>query len=51
MLFYRPKDLVDVTRMLEVCDSVDGGFVRGWLVDIVGEEDERVERWDSLLRG
>jgi hypothetical protein len=49
MLFFRPKDLVDLARLLEVRQPpVDAGFVRGWLVDMVGPEDARIAKWDEL---
>jgi len=48
MLFFRPKDLVDVERMLEVRGAdFDRAFVREALVDMLGD-DERVARWDLL---
>lgn len=43
MLFYRPKDLVDVQRLLEIQgDGLDRRFVRQSLVEMLGEEDERI---------
>ncbi len=49
LLFFRPKDLVDVRYMLAVQrTSFDRGYVRRWLADMVGESDERVGRWDAL---
>lgn len=40
MLFYRPKDLVDVQRLLEVQGSrMDPEFVRRSLVEMLGEDD------------
>lgn len=51
MMFFRPKDLVDVQYMLAVQQAAfDRGYVRRWLVDMVGETDERVVRWDDLCR-
>jgi hypothetical protein len=51
MLFLRPKDVLDVERILAVQGgALDRGYVRGWLVDSVGEDDERVRRWDELAR-
>ena len=50
MLFFRPKDLVDVRRMIDIQGEVFGqSFVRKWLVDMVGEGDERTKRWDQLV--
>jgi hypothetical protein len=49
MLFFRPKDLVDLARLIEVqVPPLDGEFVRGWLVDMVGVSDPRVTKWDEL---
>ena len=46
MLFFRPKDLVDVERMLEVRGAdFDRGFVRDSLIAMLGD-DERIARWD-----
>ena len=48
MLFFRPKDLVDVERMLEVRGALfDRAFVRDALVDMLGD-DERIVKWDAL---
>jgi hypothetical protein len=51
MLFFRPKDLVDIARLLEVHRPVlDVEFVRSWLVDMVGASDVRIKKWDELTR-
>jgi hypothetical protein len=51
MLFFRPKDLVDISRLLEVHrPPLDVLFVRRWLVDMVGSSDVRVMKWDELTR-
>ena len=48
-LFYRPKDLVDVQRLLEIQgDGIDRGFVRRSLVEMLGTEDERIWYWDDV---
>lgn len=49
MLFYRPKDLVDVRRLLEVQVALDRGFVRRWLCAMLGEGSERLFTWDRLV--
>ena len=50
MLFYRPKDLADVGRLLEVQGGrFDRAFVRRWLVEMLGEQDERIRHWDALV--
>jgi len=52
MLFFRPKDLVDLERLLALqgADSLDRGYVRGQIVEMLGDDDERVSRWDDLVR-
>jgi hypothetical protein len=48
MLFFRPKDLLDVERILQIRGSgLDRDFVRRALVDMLGE-DPRVAQWDAL---
>lgn len=49
LLFFRPKDLVDVERMLRVRGaSFDRSFVRSALVEMMGPDDPRVTKWDEL---
>jgi hypothetical protein len=50
MLFFRAKDLLDPQRLLEV-RVLDTDFVRAALVDVVGEDDERISRWDEMVEG
>jgi hypothetical protein len=48
MLFFRPKDLIDVERMLAVRGpELDRAFVRSSLVEMLGE-DPRIEKWDAI---
>jgi hypothetical protein len=50
LLFFRGKDQVDLERLIAVRgDDLDHGYVRRWLVDMMGEDDERVTRWDDLV--
>lgn len=50
MLFFRPKDLIDVERMLAVQgERFDRAFVRAALVEML-DEDARIETWDELCR-
>ena len=52
MLFYRAKDLRDLERMLQVQrQRLDVGFVREWLVTMLGEDAEQVASWDRLVGG
>jgi hypothetical protein len=30
--------------------ALDRAYVRRWLVEMMGEEDERVARWDALVK-
>lgn len=49
LLFFRKKDMVDIEYMLIVQGrAFDRAYVRRWLVDMVGDTDERVKRWDQL---
>jgi hypothetical protein len=49
LLFNRPKDWLDVEKILATQGpQLDRTYVRHWLVDAVGEEDQRVARWDAL---
>jgi hypothetical protein len=51
MLFFRGKDLGDIERLLAFRgQDLDRAYVRRWLVELVGADDARVERWDSLAR-
>lgn len=50
MLFFRTKDLLDVERMVAFLGpELDRDYVRRWLIDLVGFDDERIRRWDHLL--
>jgi hypothetical protein len=49
LLFFRGKDIVDLERLVAVRDALDRDYVRRWLVDMMGEDDERVQRWDALV--
>ena len=51
LLFFRAKDLVDIDKMVAVQgEDLDRAYVRRWLVDMMGEDDERVESWDETCR-
>jgi hypothetical protein len=50
LLFFRPKDIVDLERLIAVQgDALDHKYVRRELASMMGEEDERVRRWDELM--
>lgn len=49
LLFFRPKDLVDLERLVEVQGpTLDVAYVRKELAAMMGEDDVRVRRWDEL---
>ena len=49
MLFFRPKDLLDLERLLALAGAgFDRAYVRRWLVETVGDGDARVSKWDEL---
>jgi hypothetical protein len=49
LLFFRGKDMVDLERLVAVSgERLDRAYVRRWIVDMMGEDDERVRRWDEI---
>jgi hypothetical protein len=49
MLFYRPKDLIDLEKLVRVRGAaLDAGYVRARIVEMLGDDDERVGRWDAM---
>ncbi len=51
LLFFRGKDIVDLERLVAVRGAtLDHAYVRSWLVDMMGDDDERVKRWDGIVR-
>lgn len=50
LLFFRGKDQLDVEKLVAVQGAaLDRAYVRRWLVDMMGEDDERVAFWDGLV--
>ena len=49
LLFFRGKDRVDLERLIAVRPELDRAYVRRWIVDMMGEADERVAAWDELV--
>lgn len=48
LLFFRPKDLLDIERMLQIQGAAfDRSFVRHALVEML-EDDPRIAKWDAL---
>lgn len=51
LLFFRLKDRGDLERLIAVRgDRLDRAYVRRWIVEMMGEEDERVVAWDDMVR-
>jgi hypothetical protein len=50
LLFFRTKDLLDVERLVTfLADDFDRAYVRRWLVELVGESDERIAAWEAIV--
>lgn len=50
LLFFRPKDILDLERLLAVQGTnLDRAYIRAHIVDMMGEQDARVLRWDELV--
>lgn len=50
LLFFRAKDLADLQRLLAVQgDKLDRSAIRESLVEMMGDGDERVVKWDQLV--
>jgi hypothetical protein len=49
LLFFRGKDVVDLERLIAVRPELDRGYVRRWIVEMMGEDDERTRTWDQLV--
>jgi hypothetical protein len=49
LLFFRPKDLLDVEKLILVQGKdLDVFYIRRWLVDMMGQDDERVLSFDAM---
>jgi hypothetical protein len=50
LLFFRPKDVLDLERLIAVQgDNLDVAYVRRHIVEMMGDDDVRVRRWDELV--
>lgn len=49
LLFFRGKDLVDLERLVAVRPDLDRSYVRRAIAEMMGEDDERVRRWDEIV--
>jgi hypothetical protein len=51
LLFFRSKDLLDLENLVALQKGqLDHGWVRRWIVEMLGEADERVAKWDEIVR-
>jgi len=50
LLFFRGKDVVDLERLIAVRPELDRAYVRRWIVEMMGDDDERVARWDAMVQ-
>lgn len=51
LLFFRIKDRGDLERLVAIRgETLDHAYVRRWIVDMMGEDDERVSAWDDIVR-
>lgn len=49
LMFFRGKDVVDLERLISnQGKKLDAPYVRRWLVETMGADDDRVEKWDEL---
>jgi len=49
LLFFRGKDVVDLQRLIAVRPELDRAYIRRWIVQMMGEDDERTRTWDQLV--
>jgi hypothetical protein len=50
LLFFRPKDVLDLEKLVAVLGkSFDAAYVRRHIVEMMGEDDERVRTWDRIV--
>jgi hypothetical protein len=51
LLFARSKDFADLERLVSVQgERLDHAYIRRWIVEMMGEDDDRVTRWDHIVR-
>lgn len=50
LLFFRGKDILDVERIAATQGAeLDRSYVRRWLVECMGDDDDRVAEWDRIV--
>jgi Nucleotidyl transferase AbiEii toxin, Type IV TA system len=51
LLFFRERDILDLRRLVAARRAtLDTAWVRGQMVDMLGEDEERVRTWDSIVQ-
>jgi hypothetical protein len=50
LLFFRARDLADLERLVALRSELDVTYVRLQIVSMMGESDERVAKWDEIVR-
>lgn len=50
LIYGRPKDLIDLERLIAVRRNIDLAYVRSWMVGMVPAGDRRFEALDDLER-
>lgn len=51
LMFFRPKDQLDLEKLIEVQgEDLDMAYVRHWITDMMGEDDERTKKWDAMVK-
>lgn len=48
-LFFRPKDLIDLERLVAANAELGAERVRSLIVEAMGVDDERVRAWDDIV--
>lgn len=50
LLSFRGKDLVDLERFVAArAERLDHAYVRRWISDMMGKDDERLRAWDQIV--
>jgi hypothetical protein len=44
------EDLVDLERLVAIRPDLDSAYVRRWVVEMMGDGDARVQRWDEITK-
>ena len=50
LLYFRGKDLVDLERLIALRPELDVAYVRRQVSSMLGEQDERIAKWDAMVR-